>query len=111
MRNALVVSEIAFACVLLVGAGLLIRSLIHVLDVDMGFEPARAATIQRRSGQSVRDARAAERLFRRGAAAGESDSRRRSSGHYRRASARPEPDVGRSREGSHLRARPGPWRS
>ena len=46
VRSALVVSEVAFACVLLVGAGLLIRSLIHVLDVKMGFEPARAATIR-----------------------------------------------------------------
>ena len=46
VRNALVVSEIAFACVLLVGAGLLIRSLIRVLDVEMGFEPTHAATIR-----------------------------------------------------------------
>ncbi|MEO5819392.1 MAG: ABC transporter permease [Vicinamibacteraceae bacterium] len=46
VRNALVVSEIAFACVLLVGAGLLIRSLAAVLEVQMGFDPARSATIR-----------------------------------------------------------------
>ena len=46
VRQTLVVSEIALACVLLVGAGLLIRSLIQVLDVDMGFQPTRSATIR-----------------------------------------------------------------
>lgn len=46
MRDALVVSEIAFACVLLVGAGLLLRSFIRVLDVDLGFRPTRAMTIR-----------------------------------------------------------------
>jgi predicted permease len=46
VRNVLVVSEIALACVLLVGAGLLIRSLMRVLEVDMGFDAARAATIR-----------------------------------------------------------------
>jgi predicted permease len=46
IRNTLVVSEIAFACVLVVGAGLLIRSFIRVLDVDMGFVADRAATIR-----------------------------------------------------------------
>ncbi len=45
-RSALVVSEVAFACVLLVGAGLLLRSLVRVLDVDMGFVAERAATIR-----------------------------------------------------------------
>ncbi len=43
-RNVLVVSEIALACVLLVGAGLLIRSFLRVLDVDLGFRPERVAT-------------------------------------------------------------------
>ena len=46
VRNALVVSEIAFACVLLVGAGLLLRSFIRVLDVDLGFRAAGAITIR-----------------------------------------------------------------
>jgi predicted permease len=46
IRNALVVSEIAFACVLLVGAGLLIRSFVRVLDVDLGFRPSRAVTVR-----------------------------------------------------------------
>jgi predicted permease len=39
MRTALVVSEIALACVLLVGSGLLGRSFLKLLDVDLGFRP------------------------------------------------------------------------
>jgi predicted permease len=46
IRNALVVSEIAFACVLLVAAGLLVRSFLRVLDVNLGFQPERAAAIR-----------------------------------------------------------------
>jgi predicted permease len=45
IRAALVVSEIALACVLLVSAGLLLRSFLKVLDVDLGFQPDRAASI------------------------------------------------------------------
>jgi predicted permease len=44
-RATLIVSEIALACVLLVGAGLLLRSFLRVLDVDLGFEPAHAASM------------------------------------------------------------------
>jgi predicted permease len=45
LRAVLVVSEVALACVLLVGAGLLLRSFMKVLDVDLGFEPQHAAAI------------------------------------------------------------------
>jgi predicted permease len=46
IRGGLVVSEIGLACVLLVGAGLLIRSFLRVLDVNMGFRPERAAALR-----------------------------------------------------------------
>ena len=39
LRRTLVISEVALACVLLVGSGLLIRSFLKVLDVDLGFRP------------------------------------------------------------------------
>jgi predicted permease len=39
IRRMLVVSEIALACMLLVGAGLLTRSFVKVLQVDLGFQP------------------------------------------------------------------------
>jgi len=46
VRSILVVSEVALACVLLVGAGLLLRSFLHVLDVDLGFHPEHAAAVK-----------------------------------------------------------------
>lgn len=46
IRSALVISEVALACVLLVGAGLLLKSFLKVLDIDLGFQPDRAASIR-----------------------------------------------------------------
>ena len=46
VRDGLVVCEIAFACTLLVGAGLLMRSFLRVLDVNLGFQPERAAALR-----------------------------------------------------------------
>jgi predicted permease len=46
LRHGLVVSEIAFASVLLVGAGLLVRSFVRVLDIDLGFEPEHTAVLR-----------------------------------------------------------------
>jgi putative ABC transport system permease protein len=43
IRSALMVSEVALACMLVVGAGLLLRSFVTLLDVDLGFRPERAA--------------------------------------------------------------------
>ena len=45
-RAVLVVTEVALACVLLVSAGLLMRSFLKVLDVDLGFQPDQAASIK-----------------------------------------------------------------
>jgi predicted permease len=46
LRSTLVISEVALACVLLVGAGLLMRSFLRILDVNLGFQPTYAATIK-----------------------------------------------------------------
>lgn len=42
VREALVVAEVALACVLLVGGGLLLRSFATLLEVDLGFQPHQA---------------------------------------------------------------------
>ena len=44
-RSVLVVTEVALASVLLVSAGLLLRSFVQVLNVDLGFESTHAAAI------------------------------------------------------------------
>lgn len=45
VRSILVVTEVALACVLIVGAGLLLRSFLKVIDVDLGFQPERSAAV------------------------------------------------------------------
>ena len=45
-RAILVISEVALACVLLVGSGLLLRSFLKVLEIDLGFQPERSASIK-----------------------------------------------------------------
>ena len=46
LRNSLVTGQIALALVLLVGAGLLIRSFQNLQGVELGFEPAGVLTLQ-----------------------------------------------------------------
>ena len=46
VRSMLVIVEVALACMLLVSAGLLLRSFLRVMDTDLGFEPSHAAAIR-----------------------------------------------------------------
>lgn len=64
-RGAFVVAQLAMACVLLVGAGLLIRSFQKLLEVDMGFRPARTATWRVETGTRFKDAVSQRAFFER----------------------------------------------
>ena len=57
MRGMLLVSEVALACMLLIGAGLLLRSFLGILNVDLGFQPVRAAAIRISYDDGSNDAR------------------------------------------------------
>ena len=58
LRDALVMSEAALAMVLLLGAGLLIQSFLHVIQVDPGFNPHHVLTFQLDSAPGKPDSRA-----------------------------------------------------
>jgi len=45
-RNALVVAQVAFSVMLLIGAGLLIRTFNELRQVDLGFDPAQVVTMR-----------------------------------------------------------------
>ena len=93
------VSEIAFACVLLVGAGLLVRSFLRVLDVNLGFQPEHAAAVRVDPGSAVTPRRRRQNAYfdevlRRVRAIPGVDGRRT----HRRAPAGPQSQLGRARE-------------
>ena len=45
-RNLLVIGEVGFTCLLLVSAGLLVRSMLNLMDVHLGFVPDRAVSMR-----------------------------------------------------------------
>jgi putative ABC transport system permease protein len=63
MRNALVVSEVAIALILLVSSGLLLRSLQHVFAIDPGFDGTHLLTMQVQMSGDQYDKDAVDRFF------------------------------------------------
>ena len=101
LRSVLIISEIALACVLLVGAGLLLRSFLRILDVDLVSSPARPL----RSAwiTTMAAIRRKKRLLARGSAPGGGDSGSRDSGHHRQPAHEPESKLGHFRKGQNYR--------
>ncbi len=72
-RSALVVSEIALAMVLLIGAGLMVRTLAQLSRVNLGFKPANVLTMRAPlSGQRYKEPQAWAQFWERALSAVES---------------------------------------
>jgi predicted permease len=52
-HSSLIISEVALACLLLAGAGLLLRSFLHVLDVNLGYESERTYALRIDAGRDI----------------------------------------------------------
>ena len=59
LRSGLIVGEVALAVMLTIGAGLLIRSLVNLAEVDPGFQPQHVLTLRISPAQSMCKQRAA----------------------------------------------------
>jgi len=63
VRNVLLASQVAVSLVLLVGAGLTIRSLVNARTVDLGFDDESLAVLQADAGEAGYEGDSAGRLF------------------------------------------------
>ena len=64
LRNLLVVSELALALMLLIGAGLLIRSFMRLQDVPSGFNPDRVISMRLGTGRRFDTPQASNAFYR-----------------------------------------------
>ncbi len=66
LRNALVIGEVTLACVLLIGAGLMLRSFVNLLRTDPGFRPEQVLTASiSLPGASYKDKQAVANFYQR----------------------------------------------
>jgi len=62
-RGILIVSEVALSLIMLGGAGLMIKSLVRLLQTDLGFRPERIAVVRADPGSQIVSAKEATRFL------------------------------------------------